>query len=189
MSNRPISVVELERRRLATTASLSKDLETITAWGFKDMVEFNASKTQYCTLSKKRCPSEARKYFSPYNLLTPYKAQIRLGLEYCSHIWGGADPTTLSILDAVQRRAIRLIGDSALTCQLQPLSHWRAVGDLFSFYRYSKGFCASELTSIIPPLSKPARCTRATSHPKAVVLYTSRTERYARTFVPRVSRA
>nr|CAH7726559.1 unnamed protein product [Callosobruchus chinensis] len=39
MSNRPISVVELERRRLATAASLSKDL---TAWRLKNMVEFNA---------------------------------------------------------------------------------------------------------------------------------------------------
>nr|CAH7743670.1 unnamed protein product [Callosobruchus chinensis] len=49
----------------------------------------------------------ARKYFSPSNLLTLYKAQIRPSLEYCSHIWGAAAPTTLSILDAVQRRAIR----------------------------------------------------------------------------------
>nr|CAH7733037.1 unnamed protein product [Callosobruchus chinensis] len=67
----------------------------------------------------------ARKYFSPSNLLTLYKAQIRPSLEYCSHIWGAAAPTTLSILDAVQRRAIRLIGDPALTCHLQPLSHRR----------------------------------------------------------------
>nr|CAH7744794.1 unnamed protein product [Callosobruchus chinensis] len=83
MSNRPISVVELERRRQATAASLSKDLEAITAVGCKNMVEFNASKTQYCTLSNKRYPSEhsvltlghlfrARKYFSPSNLLTLY---------------------------------------------------------------------------------------------------------------------
>nr|CAH7732243.1 unnamed protein product [Callosobruchus chinensis] len=63
----------------------------------------------------------ARKYFSPSNLLTLYKAQIRPSLEYCSHIWGAAAPTTLSILDTVQRRAIRLIGDPALTCHLQPL--------------------------------------------------------------------
>nr|CAH7733497.1 unnamed protein product [Callosobruchus chinensis] len=121
------------------------------------MVEFNASKTKYCTLSSKRCPSEysvlmnnqalprshsfkllaagkklrylfrARKYFSPSNLLTLYKAQIRPSLEYCSHIWEAAAPTTLSILDVVQRRAIRLIGDPALTCHLQPLSHRRAV--------------------------------------------------------------
>nr|CAH7726544.1 unnamed protein product [Callosobruchus chinensis] len=95
------------------------------------------------------------------------------------------------MFDAVQRRAIRLIGDPALTCHLQPLSHRRAVGDLSLFYRYSTGFCSSELTSIIPPLSKPARCTRGTSssHPKAVVLHTSRTLRFDRTFIPRVSRA
>nr|CAH7730041.1 unnamed protein product [Callosobruchus chinensis] len=52
----------------------------------------------------------ARKYFSLSNLLTLYKAQIRPSLEYCSHIWGATTSTTLSILDAVQRRAIRLIG-------------------------------------------------------------------------------
>nr|CAH7763575.1 unnamed protein product [Callosobruchus chinensis] len=86
-------------------------------------------------------------------------------------MWGAAAPSTLSILDAVQRRAGRLIGDPALTCHLQPLSHRRAVGDISLFYRYSNGFCSSEVTSIIPPLSKPARCTRGTSSsdPKAVV--------------------
>nr|CAH7712142.1 unnamed protein product [Callosobruchus chinensis] len=52
-----------------------------------------------------------------------YKAQIRPSLEYCSHFWGAAAPTTLSTPDAVQRRAIRLIGDAALTCRLQQLSH------------------------------------------------------------------
>nr|CAH7753957.1 unnamed protein product [Callosobruchus chinensis] len=76
----------------------------------------------------------SRKYFSPSNLLTLYKTQIRLSLEYCSHIWGGATPTTLPILDAVQRRVIRVIGDPTLTCHLQPLSHHRAVGDLSLFY-------------------------------------------------------
>nr|CAH7768045.1 unnamed protein product [Callosobruchus chinensis] len=75
----------------------------------------------------------ARKYFSPSKLLTLYKAQI--SLEYCSHIWGAAAPSTLSILDAVQRRAIRLIGDPALICHLQPLLTGRAVGDLSLFYR------------------------------------------------------
>nr|CAH7734747.1 unnamed protein product [Callosobruchus chinensis] len=52
-----------------------------------------------------------------------YNAEVRPSLGYCSHIWGASAPTTLSILDAVQRRAIRLIGDLALTCHLQPLSH------------------------------------------------------------------
>nr|CAH7727820.1 unnamed protein product [Callosobruchus chinensis] len=110
-------------------------------------------------------------------------------MEHCSYIWGAAAPTTLSILDAVQRRAIRLIGDPALTCHLQQLSHRRAVGDLSLFHQFANGFCSSELTSIIPPLSKPARCTCGTSsQPIAVVLHTSRTERYDSTFVPRASR-
>nr|CAH7718262.1 unnamed protein product [Callosobruchus chinensis] len=106
----------------------------------------------------------ARKYFSPSNLLTLHKAEIRPILKYCSHIWG-----------AVQRRAIRLIGDPILTYHLQPLSHRRTVGDLSLFYGHSNGFCSSDLTSIITPLSKPARCTCGTSHPKAVVLHTSKT--------------
>nr|CAH7768717.1 unnamed protein product [Callosobruchus chinensis] len=111
-------------------------------------------------------------------------------MEYCSHIWGAAAPTIFAILDAVQKRAIRLIGGPDLTFQLQPLSHRCAVSDLSLFHQYSNGFSSSELTSIIPPLSKPARYTRGTSsHAKAVVLHKSRTERYDRTFVPRVFRA
>nr|CAH7737768.1 unnamed protein product [Callosobruchus chinensis] len=38
--------------------SLSKDLNGISAWGCKNVVDFNASKTLYCSLSNKRCPSE-----------------------------------------------------------------------------------------------------------------------------------
>nr|CAH7715135.1 unnamed protein product [Callosobruchus chinensis] len=187
VSNRPISVVELERRRLVTPASLSKDLKAITAWGFENMVEFDASKTWYCTLSNKRCPSghtvlmnnQALPRSHSFKLLgvsitenmiwhehvsliataaekssdiysepgsTSHHPtfsryiQPRPSLEYCSHIWGAAAPITLSILDAVQRRAIRLIGDPALTCHLQPLSHRRAVRDLSLFYRYSNEF-------------------------------------------------
>nr|CAH7716708.1 unnamed protein product [Callosobruchus chinensis] len=104
-------------------------------------------------------------YFSPSNLLTLYKAQIRPSVGYCSHIWGAAAPTTLSILDAVQRRAIRLIGDPALTCHFQPLSHRRAVGGLSLFYRYANG----------RRRSSSIRGT-SSSHPMAVVLHTSRTE-------------
>nr|CAH7731074.1 unnamed protein product [Callosobruchus chinensis] len=108
-------------------------------------------------------------HFSPTNLLSLCKAQVSPSLEYCSHIWGAAAPTTLSILDAVQGRAIRLIDNPALTFYIQPLSHRRAVGDLSLFYQYSNGSCSSELTSKIAPLSKPVRCIRGTcsSHPRA----------------------
>nr|CAH7751955.1 unnamed protein product [Callosobruchus chinensis] len=81
----------------------------------------------------------ARKYFLPSNLLTLYKAQIRPSLECCSHIWGVVAPTTLSMLDAVQRRAIRLIDDPALTCRPQLLSHRRVGVVLLVTSRSSSG--------------------------------------------------
>nr|CAH7714896.1 unnamed protein product [Callosobruchus chinensis] len=79
----------------------------------------------------------------------------------------------MSILDAVQRKGIRLISDPALTCYLQPVSHRSAVGALSLFYQYSNGFCSSVLTSMIPPLTKPAGCTRGTSssHPFVYKVY------------------
>ena len=60
-------------------------------------------------------------------LLTLYKAQIRPCLEYCSHLWRGASKHSLATLDAIQRRAIRLIGDPALTDTLDSLAHRRSV--------------------------------------------------------------
>nr|CAH7717525.1 unnamed protein product [Callosobruchus chinensis] len=85
-----------------------------------------------------------------------------------------------AILTEVQRRAIRLIGDLDLTFHLQPLSHRRAVGDFSLFYRYSSGFCSSELTSIIPKCGEavetakhvifdcPALCRRRSSYLEVV---------------------
>nr|CAH7751251.1 unnamed protein product [Callosobruchus chinensis] len=52
---------------------------------------------------------------------------VKTNRYHISHIWGASASTTLSIHDAVQRRAIRLTVDPALTCRLQPLSHRRSV--------------------------------------------------------------
>ncbi|CAH1979970.1 unnamed protein product [Acanthoscelides obtectus] len=56
-SDKSISAAELEKRRLAMTSSLTRDLDSISAWGRNNLVQFNASKTQYCTLTNKKCPS------------------------------------------------------------------------------------------------------------------------------------
>nr|CAH7732564.1 unnamed protein product [Callosobruchus chinensis] len=55
--------------------------------------------------------------------VTLYKVQMRPSLEYGSHVWKAATSTALSILDAIQRKAIRLSDDPTFTCHLQPLSH------------------------------------------------------------------
>ena len=77
-----------------------------------------------------------KRFFTPTQLLTLYKAQIRPCLEYCSHLWRGASKHSLNTLDAIQRRAIRLLGDPASTDTLDPLAHRRSVSALSLFYRY-----------------------------------------------------
>ena len=82
------------------------------------------------------CLSRARGYFSPPQLLTIYKSQIRPSLEYCSHIWGGASKSSFYHLDKVQSKAIRLINNPRLTNSLQCLSHRHLVADLSIFYQF-----------------------------------------------------
>ena len=86
--------------------------------------------------------SRARGYFSPSQLLTIYKSQIRPSLEYCSHFWGGAPKSSLQFLDRVHSKAIRLINNPNLTNSLQSLSHRCLVADLSIFYRYFHGYCS-----------------------------------------------
>ena len=131
----------------------------------------------------------SKRYFSPQQLLTLYKSQVRPGLEYCSHVWGSAPKSTLKLLDSVQKRAVRLIGDTKLTDSLPSLAHRRAVGDLALFYRYFHGKCSSEIKSIMPALASFNRPTRHNQswHPFAVQLKTQRTTYSKASFVYRTS--
>ncbi|KAG5884949.1 hypothetical protein JTB14_032816 [Gonioctena quinquepunctata] len=95
----------------------------------------------------------AKSYFTPSQLLMIYKVQIRPVLEYCSHIWSAAPKHILRLLDSVQKRAIRLVGDASLTNSLTCLEHRRKVCDLSLFYRYFHGRCSSEISTIVPALA------------------------------------
>ncbi|CAH1995549.1 unnamed protein product [Acanthoscelides obtectus] len=57
------------------------------------------------------------------NLVQFNASKLYPSLEYCSHVWGAAAPIILLLLDAVQRRAVRLIDDSSLTTRLTLASH------------------------------------------------------------------
>ena len=72
-------------------------------------------------------------YFNSAQLLKLYTGFIRPCLEYCSHIWGSSPYNFL--LDRVESKAIRLIGDPSLTSTLDPLSLRRKVASLSLFYR------------------------------------------------------
>ena len=71
-----------------------------------------------------------RRFFTPTQLLTLYKAQFRPCLEYGSHLWRGAFKHSLAMLDAIQKRALTLIGDPALTDALNSLMNsWPVIHD------------------------------------------------------------
>ena len=79
--------------------TLSKDL----SW--KHGVTSMAKSAAQCTgLLRRVAP-----YLLPTQRAMIYKAIIRSKMEYASSAWFGATPTPLSQLDAVQRRAIRII--------------------------------------------------------------------------------
>ena len=82
------------------------------------------------------------RYYTPSQLLTLYTAQIRLCLEYGSHLWRGASKHSLATLDAIQKRAIKLIVDPALTNSLGSLAHRRTISALSLYYRYYHGVCS-----------------------------------------------
>ena len=77
--------------------------------------------------------SRACGYFSPSQLLTIYKSQIRPSLEYCFHVCGGAPKSSLNHLDRVQSKAIRLINNPNLTNSLQSLSPIVVLLQIFPF--------------------------------------------------------
>ena len=99
-----------------------------------------------------------KQYFNAAQLFKLYTGFIRPCLEYCSHIWGFSPYT--SLLDRLESKAIRLIGDPSLTSTLDPLSLRRKVASLSLFYRYYFGHCSDELAACIPPpMARPRSAT------------------------------
>ena len=69
----------------------------------------------------------------------------------------------LILLDRVESKAIRVIGDTFLTSTLDPLCLRRQVASLSLFYRYYFGHCSDELAACIPPPMARPHSTRHAS--------------------------
>ena len=130
--------------------SLNKESFNLVGVAFEHDLSWHGHITSFATSAAKKLGFlfRTRRYFSFWNLYTFYVTP-RPCLEYYSHFWGAAPPSTLGIL---QRKAIRLIDDPVLSGRLSSLAHRRAVGDLSLFYRYFHRLCSEELASIIPPI-------------------------------------
>ena len=155
---------------------------------FKKKTSFLDRELSRTTISKKlgvlfRC----KQYFNSDQLFKLYTGFIRPCLEYCSHIWGSSPYT--SLLDRIESKAIRLIGDPSLTSTLDPLSLRRKVASLSLFYRYYFGHCSDELaTCIPPPMARPRSTRQATfAHNYCVELSNARINRFSDGFFPSTS--
>ena len=94
-----------------------------------------------------------------------------------------------SLLDRIESKAIRLIGDPSLTSTFDPLSLRRKVASLSLFYRYYFGHCSDELaTCIPPPMARPRSTRQATfANNYCVELSNARINRFSDGFFPSTS--
>ena len=128
-------------------------------------------------------------YLLPTQRAMIYKAIIRSKMEYASSAWFGTTPTSLSQLDAVQRRAIRIIDlpeDDLISHQIQPLGTRREVGALTLFHRMYYGEAPELLCQLLPEhLQLDPRLRRSVrSHDLAVQIPRSNLVSHKRSFVP-----
>ena len=93
---------------------------------------------------------------------------------------------SLATLDAIQKRAIKLIGDPALTNSLNSLAHRRIISALFLYYKYYHGVCSDELKSIIHSKAlfiRNKRFSKAQNH-FSVKMNKNRTRAFFNSFIP-----
>ena len=129
-----------------------------------------------------------KQYFNSAQLFKLYISVIHPCLEYCSHIWGSFLYT--SLLDRVESKAIRLIGDPSLNSTLDSLSLRRKVVSLSLFYHYYFGHCSDEVAPCIPPpIARPHSTWQASfAHNYCVELSNAIINLFSDDFFPSTSR-
>ncbi|XP_013162491.1 PREDICTED: uncharacterized protein LOC106113978 [Papilio xuthus] len=178
--------IRFEGTPLVASASIS-----ILGVDISNDVQFRGHLEDKAKLASKKLGvlSRAKQYFQPGHRLQLYKAQVRPHTEYCSHLWAGAPQYQILPFDRIQRRAIRIVNDRALTDRLDALALRRDVSSLCIFYRIYHGECSEELFGTIPAAEFRHRTTRQTArfHPHHFDGWQSTTVRFARNFLPRTA--
>ena len=122
-------------------------------------------------------------------ILNLYKAQIRPCMEYGALTWMSSAHTHTSRLDAVQRRALRLLGeDDENAASITSLEHRRDVATL-TVCQKAQVLHTPHLTSLSLPPHPPGRMTRqAAGCDLQVQVPLSRSSQHQRTFIGRAAR-
>ena len=127
----------------------------------------------------------------PQGILTLYKAQVRPCMEYGALSWMSSATIHMQRLDAVQRRALRLVAtdeDQQHQAQVTSLEHRRDVSALVVCHK-----AQVQRVSHLDPLRllphAVRRCTRvATSSDELVEVPRSRSNQHQRTYTARTAR-
>ena len=94
-----------------------------------------------------------------------YKAQIRSVMEYASLCWMNASPTTLQILDRMQKKALQIIGLDEVAARtnlnIPSLHHRRQVAGAVVLYKMQTSLCPEDLKKMVPPPYRIRRATRS----------------------------
>ena len=116
-----------------------------------------------------------------------YKTQVRSIMEYSCLAWMNASQTTLSQLDIIQRKALKIIGvdeDCALQqYAISKLSHRRTVAATTVLYKMHTPSCPADLKALLPQVRPPGRITRRVPPSHALETPTSNTKCLDRSFL------
>ena len=133
--------------------------------------------------------NKCKSFFTPYQLLHIYKSYIRPCMEYCSQVWGAASDSILALLDSIQKRAIKIIGDKKITSSLDSLGHRRVVNDLAVIYKYRHQRRSDDIRNSMPKTLIRPRYTRQAVklNSQSVEIIRSRTSNMQRDFFNRTA--
>ena len=185
-----VTTHDTARMGLWVTMKPVEDLTWLKTWQISSSLSWRDHIVQIAMSASKKLGIlfQCKQYSNSAQLFKLHAGFIRPCLEYCSHIWGSSPYT--SLLDRVESKAIRLIGDPSLTSILDPLSLRHKVASLSLFYRYYFGHCSDELAACIPPPMARPRSTRQASfaHNYCVGLSNARINWFSDGFFPSTSR-
>ena len=99
----PCSLADRSESQTTMASTINSDLESISEWGYQNLVKFNASKTQFLPISLSTNPSDPQILFED-SLIEPLSSINILGVQISSNLPWKAH------IDQITKSATKKIG-------------------------------------------------------------------------------